>query len=902
MEAARLESLLTVVMHTYERPDFVEEDVRDGRWEGIPLLIADDASSPEVQVRLESLANDAGARFTARPENGGPARAAHYGVEAAGTPYFLLCGDDDYLRGFSDFADEALALLQDPDVLFVTMPEVRFVIPGRPQSVQFDRRVFDGMTGRALLRELVFGGEMRALQAGTVMRSSEALPHFAGSMFRTSEDFVLLCRLCAERPDAVIRVPGKGAYLRREHPGSLSHRTNMSTGRAVTNLLGLLVGGRLLQALEGVEESVLLGLLRQRAQVINTVYGAGMASLEVIEAVLKGGTPPVGSPEAREALEYLLKNAGNLPRELVTLRSRLSEVSLPRTPMTPRERLAAAASAVDAEQFEAATELLANLDARELDAVAEVEVLRARIAWGEQDPNAAVRHLGTALVHEPEHAESLHMLAQIATAAGEEQTAARLTSRLAASLPPAEAQQLGISADPEVEDLRVAFVVAEGLDQFLNDIVRELLPLVDARKFVVRTRSDIERALEWADVLWFEWCNDPLVWASRQDIARQKPVICRLHRYEAFSDMPLRVQWDQVDALVVVAEHLAGIVAESIPGLHQRTDVLHIPNGVDMTRYELVEREPGFEIALVGYLHGRKNPQMALQIMRRLIEEDSRYRLHVAGTFQDPVLELYWSHEVKRLGLSDHVILYPWQDDIARFLEDKSYLLSTSLHESFGYSIAEAMARGIKPVVHHFPFADQIWYPEMLFDSVEDAVTMIRSGAYDSAGYRAFIEERYSLDTQVSQILELIRSLVRTASGGSEALQVEEVQRLDPKMVNAELACRCPSCRAEVGLQLQTIAGHPVTRDRCRSCGATIQVGAEQYRQALIRYKDRTLKGSQASRSAETRRVAENWAEHPVWRDVMTVEGINLGTCMAFDLTPHLVRAWLENSDSEVSA
>jgi hypothetical protein len=40
------------------------------------------------------------------------------------------------------------------------------------------------------------------------------------------------------------------------------------------------------------------------------------------------------------------------------------------------------------------------------------------------------------------------------------------------------------------------------------------------------------------------------------------------------------------------------------------------------------------------------------------------------------------------------------------------------------------------------------------------------------------------------------------------------------------------------------------------------------------------------------RSIAESWAQNPVWSQIMTVDGINLGMCMEFDLTPHLVRAW----------
>lgn len=893
MGAENIASQLTVVMHTYDRPEYVEADVREGRWDGIPLLISDDASSPAVQVKLQSLADEFGLGFTARPENGGPAQAAKHGVSQAQTPFFALCGDDDYLRDFPEFAAEALDLMSDPETLFAVMPEVRFVIPGKPNKVQFDRRVFDGMTGRQLLHELVYGGEMRALQAGCVIRCDDALPHFASSLFRTSEDFLLLCRLCAERPDAVIRVPSVGSYMRRLHEESLSHKSNMSTQRVVNNLIALLVGGRLLQTIEPMSDEVLMGIVRQRAQVVKSVYGSGAGSLAVLEALLAGTQPPSSSREEVEALAYLREHCAQLPRELARLKHQIEHAPDSVSQKSPSDLLGVATEALEAGDATTAAEALARIDRKRAPRPADYHVLQSRVSWMNGDANEAVRQLCTALVHEPEHPDALHMLCQVAEAADELESAARLSNRLAAAHPDA-----GVEPVEGVDDLRVAFIVSAGLDQFLSDIIRELVPFMDARKFIVKGQKDINEAMAWADVCWFEWCNDPLIWATRQDMARQKGVICRLHRYEAFSDMPLRVHWEQVDALTVVAEHLSTILCESLPGLERRTRLSHIPNGVDMARYELLERAPGFDIALIGYLHGRKNPQMALQIMRELVSIDPRYRLHVAGKFQDPALQLYWGHQLKQLGLSDNVIMYEWQDDIAAFLEDKSYILSTSLHESFGYSIAEAMARGIKPVVHHFPFATDMWPEEMLFNTVDDAVNIIRSETYTSRAYRQFIQDNYSLDSQVRQIRDLIES-VALRNAAMDPVAVEDILTVEPQLVNASLRVRCPSCRTATRFQVQTIGGHPVGRERCESCSAVLFVPPERYYNALADHAGSTVGEDARIATRSVRQIAASWAEVPEWAEAMTVDGINLGAGMDFDLTPHLIKAWLSAREPE---
>ncbi len=888
------ESKVTIVMHTYERLEFVEQDVADGRWEGLPLLIADDASSPEVQAGLRDLAKRSSARFTAREKNGGAAEAARHGVENCGTPLFMLCGDDDYLSGFQAFSEAAQLELEDQSVLFVSMPEITFVIDGVPESKQFDRLIFDGMTGRELLRELVFGGEMRALQAGTMMRTAEALPHFAGGLFRTSEDFVLLTRMCAAYPDRRIRVLEHGSYMRREHDASLSHPKNMSVERAVVNLLALMVGCRLLQRLSQVDDEVVLGLIRQRAQVLSTVYRCGLECADVVEALLAGREPDTTAQEAEEAFRFLLERMSEIPTELDRLRQSLAEATAPVEGESAAEVLEAASLALEAEDPARARTLIAELDEENSELALPLISLQARIAWKLGEAALAINRLTSALLLDAEDADCLHMLVQVASAVGEDEAAKRLENRLASILAPDAAARLGVNTHDGVEDLKVAFLVSKGLDQFLSDIIRDLIPSMDARKFVVVTREDILNAMEWADVCWFEWCNDPLIWASRQDIARRKAVICRLHRFEAFTDMPLTVQWDHVDTLVVVADHLAEIVASRVPGLRERTDVKHIPNGVDMSRYSFRERKVGFDIALVGYLHGRKNPGLALQILDILVKRDPKYRLHVAGTFQDPALKLYWNHMVEELGLTNNVMMNDWQPDIHAFLSDKDYLLSTSTHESFGYTIAEAMTCGMKPVVHNFPFARDMWPSDVLFNTVEEAVDQITSPDYHSRHYREFVAEHYTLDSQVGQIADLIRSTSRSASGEAKPIQVTEVTGVLPQMVNAELACRCPECRSELVIQQQTIAGHPVARQRCPSCTSLVQIDKTTYRAALEHYEATVLGHDSARLTADIRRVAKTWALDPIWRQIMTVNGLNLGQLMEFEISPGLVRAWLK--------
>ena len=335
------------------------------------------------------------------------------------------------------------------------------------------------------------------------------------------------------------------------------------------------------------------------------------------------------------------------------------------------------------------------------------------------------------------------------------------------------------SIDPSVTALtkkKIVFFVKDGMNNFFEDIIMRLDGEYWTRKISVTDIAQLETGMEWADICWFEWCDDIIASASAMPVCRNKKVICRLHRYEAFTRYPARVIWESVDKLVIVTPHLKELLEKNFPGISKRVDIVVIENGVDLDRYSFKKRDAGYNIAMVGYLHSRKNPVMLLQIIKKLVETDKRYKLFIAGRFQEQLLRLYWEYQVIRMGLSDNVIFDGWQRDISSWLEDKNYLLSTSIHESFGYGIAEAMARGIKPVIHDFLNADEIWDKRFLFNTVDEAVDMILDDSYDSEAYRDFIKSRFNLDDKVAEIRKLLSELMEKDSPGTSAADMAPAQ------------------------------------------------------------------------------------------------------------------------------
>ena len=238
-----------------------------------------------------------------------------------------------------------------------------------------------------------------------------------------------------------------------------------------------------------------------------------------------------------------------------------------------------------------------------------------------------------------------------------------------------------------------------------------------------------------------------------------KPTIVRLHSYEVFTNFPSQINWKNVDRLVLVAPHIERILRMRIPDINDKVQIVIIHNGLDIEKIPFKERGPGYNIAWVAHISYKKNPPMMLQIIKKLVEIDPNYKLHVAGDFQDIRYEVYLKYMVKEMGLENNVIFYGWVDDMDEWWEDKNYLLSTSIHEGHPYNIMEAMARGIKPVIHNFFGAYELWPKENIFNTIDEAVEMIASKDYHSEQYRKFIE-KYSLERQLGMIIKVINFML----------------------------------------------------------------------------------------------------------------------------------------------
>jgi len=305
---------------------------------------------------------------------------------------------------------------------------------------------------------------------------------------------------------------------------------------------------------------------------------------------------------------------------------------------------------------------------------------------------------------------------------------------------------------------KVAFFCGGDGSKFLDEIAEFTKQRFDVQLFEGRTQQELYELMKWSDISWFEWCTNLAVMAS--NLPKVCKTLIRLHRYEAYEQWPQQINWVNIDVLITVGNSFVkDALLRSVPRLATQTKVVTIPNGVNLEKFAFTNRRRGKNIAFLANLRMVKNPAFVLQCMQKLHYIDPGCRLFFGGTFQDGTLEQYLKHMVDALDLRDVVFFDGPQQNVRSWLEDKHYIVSTSIIESQGMGLLEGMACGLKPVIHNFPGADQMFPSEFLFNISEQFCQQILFDTYEPGKYRRFVEENYSLQNQLNKINDLLRQL-----------------------------------------------------------------------------------------------------------------------------------------------
>lgn len=283
--------------------------------------------------------------------------------------------------------------------------------------------------------------------------------------------------------------------------------------------------------------------------------------------------------------------------------------------------------------------------------------------------------------------------------------------------------------------------------------------------------------VDWADVSFFHTCDNNLLSATNPDqalrdewlVERRKTIPWDLHEMDLSKKkivvQPIDIEvwggshahdnmWDVVDHCIFNCKHIRDMAMSDSRMQGHKMTVDTVPMGVDMDKWTFKKRQPGKKVAIVSEKWIIKGMQNILQIAYELPD----YEFHWLGKWSNdyPYFRTYVEDFIKRHNLN--FVFTDWVDNLDEWLEDKNYLLHAGMKETFVYAFAEAMAKGIKPVPHHFYGAENLW-PGLTWNTPTEAVKMITEDKYDSDYYRQYlIGKGYTLESMMNAITKIINS------------------------------------------------------------------------------------------------------------------------------------------------
>jgi len=252
------------------------------------------------------------------------------------------------------------------------------------------------------------------------------------------------------------------------------------------------------------------------------------------------------------------------------------------------------------------------------------------------------------------------------------------------------------------------------------------------------------------DAMMFMWADPPSCEYVNKAFKRDTKYIMFMRRYEFFMSNWRKLNFEKIDHFICVNDYFADEVRRVA---NDRCPVSVIYNAVDLDKWPHKVREHGNKVAMVCYIHMKKNIPMALQIIAKLPEG---YELHLAGANQSPETMHYMDWIGQKVRRKVYCYDQIEHDSMPLWFNDKNYLLSTSISEGNPNNVNEALALGVKAVIHNWPGSDE-QYAGLTFNTVDEAVEiMLPESPYDSFKYRDLVKCRFGMKNyeNVKKIVE----------------------------------------------------------------------------------------------------------------------------------------------------
>ena len=259
-----------------------------------------------------------------------------------------------------------------------------------------------------------------------------------------------------------------------------------------------------------------------------------------------------------------------------------------------------------------------------------------------------------------------------------------------------------------------------------------------------------------ADVAFFYQSDNAAQVGVKESLANR--IYTQCVDIEVWAGQPFGIDWSKVSGCFFMAQHIKDYVESKAQFPHNFRTALIKP-GIDLNKFTL-KKTPINNIRKIAYVVGNnriwdvKRFDIALWLLRDLMTLTNQpWELHVRGTYSGHIqYNDYCEHLIENLELENNIVWYRDRvEDLNQWLEDKDYFFLSSTKEAFSYATAEAMAKGIKPVLGNWRGASETWGPFYCKTYKEMLETFLNS-KYEPEKYRDYVSQHYNQERYFSDL------------------------------------------------------------------------------------------------------------------------------------------------------
>lgn len=293
---------------------------------------------------------------------------------------------------------------------------------------------------------------------------------------------------------------------------------------------------------------------------------------------------------------------------------------------------------------------------------------------------------------------------------------------------------------PQWSELRV--LIAGHDLKFAGEIERQLQVRghhVSSDEWAGHNKHDVahsKRCLENSDVIFCEWGLGNAVWYSQNKKPNQK-LIVRVHSQELRTTYLKKINFENVDKVIFVGNLIreSAVISHGVP--REKTTV--IPNVVNVEGLALPKTVGADKnIGFVGLVPETKRPDRALDVLEKLLEKDTDYRLFFKGkraenypwmASKEDSMRYYREIENRidqiNTTFPGAVTFDGHGSDMEEWYRKIGIAISTSTFESFHFTIADGAASGSRVFSLNWPGADSVYPRRWIYGNVDDMVAAI---------------------------------------------------------------------------------------------------------------------------------------------------------------------------------